>query len=102
MSAIPIYSGQDFYVPSFRVELNDRTLGPAVVRDITKVTYKDNIEEVDSFEVTINNWDADKLAFKYSDQDLFVPGKELRLSMGYYGRDELRKMIDGEVTSLRP
>src|SRR5262249_57937902 len=56
----------------------------------------------DSFEITINIWDADRLAFKYSDLDLFVPGKELQLWMGYHGRHELRLMIDGEITSLRP
>jgi phage protein D len=100
--AIPIYTGQDFYVPYFEVKMRGGSLDEEVVRDITQVTYKDNIKEIDNFEITINNWDAEKLDFKYSDQNLFDPGKELELWMGYYGGDRLRLMITGEITSLRP
>jgi phage protein D len=100
VSAIPIYQGQDFYVPAFEVKLDGRPPGRDVIRDIVSVSYKDNIQEIDSFEITINNWDADKRAFKYSDLDLFNPGKRLELSLGYQGA--LRTMLKGEITSLRP
>jgi phage protein D len=100
--AISIFKGQDFYVPTFQVKLRGRPLGQDVVRDITQVSYKDHIEEIDSFEITINNWDAQKREFKYIDQDLFDPGKELELRMGYFGKDEPRLMIKGQITSLRP
>ena len=30
-----------------------------------QVTYKDNIKEIDSFEMTVNNWDAETRTFKY-------------------------------------
>ena len=50
---------------------------------------------------TINNWDAETRAFKYSDQHLFDPGKQLELCMGYQG-GRLRLMLTGEITSLRP
>jgi phage protein D len=99
---IPIYRGQDFYVPTFQVQLLDRPLGQDVIRDITQVTYRDSLEEVDSFEIVINNWDAARRTFKYSDEALFDPGKRLQLWMGYHGRDRLRLMINGEITSLRP
>ncbi|MGD9081287.1 MAG: hypothetical protein PVG96_18220 [Desulfobacterales bacterium] len=101
-SAIPIFKDQDFYVPYFEVKLRNRPLEKEVIRDITQVTYKDNIEQIDNFEITINNWDAKNLAFKYSDQNLFDPGQKLELWMGYYGKDRLRLMITGEITSLRP
>lgn len=100
--AVEIYEGQDFYVPYFQVKLRGRPLGQDVVRDILQVSYKDSITEIDSFEISINNWDADQRSFKFSDDDLFNPGKELELWMGYYGRDRLRKMTTGEITSLRP
>jgi phage protein D len=99
-AAIPIYQGQDFYVPAFEVRLANRPAGQEVIRDIMSVTYKDSIKDIDSFELTINNWDADTLGFKYSDQKLFDPGKQLDLSIGYQG--QLRKVIAGEITSLRP
>lgn len=102
VQAIPIYQGQDFYVPKFEVLVRGKSLKKDVIRDITQVTYKDNIEEIDSFEITINNWDAEKRDFKYIDQDLFDPGKEVELWMGYFGKDATRLMIKGRITSLRP
>jgi phage protein D len=102
VTAGSIARGQDFWVPSFEVKLQGRPLSQEVVRDILQVTYKDNLEQLDSFEITINNWDAGKRAFKYSDRDLFDPGKSVELWMGYFGRDPLRRMITGEITSLRP
>lgn len=101
-AAIPIYQGQDFYVPYFEVKIQGRPQGQGVVRDILQVSYKDNIQEIDSFDITINNWDADTRDFKYSDGDLFDPGKELELWMGYYGKDRLRLMVKGQITALRP
>jgi phage protein D len=52
--------------------------------------------------MTINNWDPDKRAFKYSDSDTFNPWKDVELRMGYFrnGSDERRKMLTGEITTL--
>ena len=100
--AIPIYSGQDFYVPAFEVKLQGRPVGQDVIKDILSVSYKDNIQEFDTVDITVNNWDAEKRAFKFSDSDLFDPGKELELKMGYYGSSGLRPMLKGQITSLRP
>jgi phage protein D len=101
-AAIPIYEGQDFYVPYFDLRLRGRRLDRDVARDIRQVTYKDNIAEIDSFEFTVNNWDAERRDFKYSDETLFDPGSEVELWMGYYGAERLRLMLRGEITSLRP
>ena len=58
MSAIPIYEGQDFYVPAFEVKLDGRPPGRDVIRDILSVSYKDSLQEIDSFEITdpIDGW----------------------------------------------
>jgi uncharacterized protein len=98
--AVPIYEGQDFYVPAFEVKLAGRPAGRDVVRDILSVSYKDSVAEIDSFEISINNWDAETRAFKYSDKKLFDPGQQIELSMGYQGA--LRTMLKGDITSLRP
>lgn len=100
--SLPLFEGRDFYVPTFEVRLRGRPLGDDVVRDITQVTYREDLEKIDEFELTINNWDADTRDFKYVDTDLFDPGKELELFMGYYGGDELTLMVTGEITSLKP
>jgi phage protein D len=99
---IPIFTDQDFYVPTFQVKVGGKAQGQQVIRDILQVTYKDNIAELDTFDITINNWDAETRAFKYSDDDLFDPGKEVELWMGYMGKDSLRLMVRGEITGLHP
>ena len=97
---IPIYKGQDFYVPAFKLKIGQEQPDRSVIYDITQVSYKDNIKEIDSFEITLNNWDAEKRDFKYSDLDIFNPGKKIELWMGYFGK--LRLMLTGEITSLKP
>jgi phage protein D len=99
-AAVPLFA--DFYVPYFEVKIAGHAQAQTVVRDITQASYKDNIQEIDSFELTVNNWDAATRDFKYSDGDLFNPGKELELWMGYYGKENLRLMIRGQITALHP
>ena len=79
---IPIYRGQDFYVPAFEVKVGEKRLERDVIHDITQVTYKDNVKEIDSFEITINNWDSATRTFKYSDADTVPSGQEGRAMDG--------------------
>jgi hypothetical protein len=88
-----------------------------VLRDVVQLTYKDNIKEIDSFELTVNNWDATTRAFKYcggetaadlkgSTNDslrykLFEPcNKEVQVWMGYAG--DLRQVLKGTFTTMEP
>ena len=98
----PISTIGDFYVPTFELKLRGRPIDKDVIRDVISVSYKDNLTEIDSFEIVINNWDATTRFFKYSDDSLFDPGTEIDLSMGYYGKNQLELMISGVITALRP
>jgi phage protein D len=99
---IPIHEGRDFYVPAFQVTLRGRPLDQAVVRDVIRVEYSDDVEAPDSFSLTINNWDAEKRFFRYSDGELFLPGASLELDMGYFGGTGMRRLLTGEITGLSP
>jgi phage protein D len=83
--------------------------------DIMSVTYTDDLDNIDSFELTVNNWDPGAHRnepepwrqsgnFKYSDKDTYNPGKDVEVWMGYVrnGRKDLRRMLTGEITTLRP
>ena len=50
----------DFYVPRYEIKIAGANLPQNVLRDVLQVTYNDNIKELDSFELTVNNWDAEK------------------------------------------
>jgi len=124
-TAEPIWKGaqgeERFYVPEFVIAVRQgnpdvadvpaKPLPLTVVRDIKRVTYKDSLTEIDSFELEVNNWDAEKRALKYAGTlldgkpgagpgELFEPGRTLELHMGYHG--ELHLMMIGQVTTLEP
>jgi phage protein D len=106
-SAEEIYIGRDFYVPYFEVKLQNKKLEKDVIYDVISVTYKDSLTDVDSFEITINNWDAEHRWFKYiegSNKRKFFPGQDVEVYMGYIyqGKREIERMLYGEITTLEP
>jgi phage protein D len=101
-TATPIYPGKDFYVPAFEINPPGQRLPRDVLHDVISVTYTDDITKIDSFQLTVNNWDAATRDFKYSNGSTFLPGKKLELWMGYRGRDPLQRLMTGEITSLQP
>jgi len=106
-----------FYVPRFEVKIEGAGLPRDILRDVLQVAYKDNIKEIDSFELTVNNWDAEKRDFKYigseTEKDLkantpasqrfkiFEPcNKDVEVRMGYL--DSLSLMVKGTFTTMEP
>jgi Phage protein D len=114
-AAIPqdIYPGQDFYVPGFKVLVRGKELID-VRYDMIGVTYTDNLNEMDSCDLTVNNWDPNGKSgnssgsgqgwFKYSDSDVFDPWQDVQLWMGYYrnGYEDMRRLLSGEITRMTP
>jgi len=106
MSPVPIDREGSFYVPHFEVKIAGHFLPQDVLRDVSAVTYKDTVDDIDSFDLVVNNWDADGQKFKYEPSDnadlweIFDPGKEVELSMGYVEKAPL--MLKGLITTLEP
>jgi phage protein D len=107
------YTGQDFYVPSFKVIIRDQELGPQVISDVMSVTYNETLAEIDSCDMAVNNWTPERSSgnaspasgsFKYSDGGAFDPWQDIEVWMGYYrnGQDERRRMLVGEITTMTP
>jgi phage protein D len=107
----------DFYVPRFEVHAAGAALPESVLRDVTQVTYHDNIKEIDSFEITVGNWDAKTRKFKYigSEDDaslspaspdaqrykLFEPcARDFTLYLGYGSK--LQRMTTADVNTMQP
>ncbi len=101
-----------FYVPRFEITSGGSGVERAVLRDVLQVTYNDSISDIDSFDMTLNNWDPETRELKYvgaeasvsgasSRQRLFNPGAaEFELKFGY--GDELQPVVRGTTTSLEP
>jgi uncharacterized protein len=103
----------DFYVPRFEIKIAGASLPRNVLQDVIQVTYKDNIKELDSFELTINNWDSMVREFKYVGSEtadslaknplhrLFDPcAHGVEVLMGYGG--DLKLMLRGNITTMEP
>jgi phage protein D len=118
-----IYKGRDLWVPAFDVKIRAKEIPSISSKDIIAVKYTDAIDKIDSFELTVNNWDAGTRDFKYTGSasgkndgpatHLFDPGQEIELSMGYWKPtdpkqrdpnkpDPLRLMLAGIITSMTP
>lgn len=106
-----------FYVPRFEIKIEGVGLPRDILRDVVQVTYKDNIKEIDSFELTVNNWDSNTRNFKYIGSEtkkdleghaedsqrfkIFEPcQKEVEVRMGYL--DNLQLMLKGTFSTMEP
>jgi Bacteriophage probable baseplate hub protein len=106
-----------FYVPQFEIRIEGVGLPRDVLRDVSQVTYRDSLKEIDGFELTINNWDAATRRFKYVGSEspadlqgsteaaqrvrLFDPcNKEVDVRVGYLG--DLHTLVRGTFTTLEP
>lgn len=106
-----------FYVPRYEVRIEGANLPRDVLFDVKSLTYSDDVDSLDSFDLVVNNWDTAKRAFKYIGSEtsamlqnghpdhprvtLFEPcGKEVELRMGY-GND-FTTMLKGTFTTMQP
>jgi phage protein D len=105
-----------FYVPRFEVRIAGAGLPDDVLRDVKELTYSDDIDQLDSFQLVVNNWDPERREFKFIGSEteqtlrggslsarftLFEPcNKEVNVSMGY--GSELRLMLTGTFTTMEP
>lgn len=118
-----------FYVPQFELRIEDAGLPRDVLRDVIELTYTDDVDQFDTFSLTVSNVDdvpnaepaPDRAGhtqrrFKYigsetaeeldgahavSRYKLFEPcAKNVQLRMGYLGHLEL--MMTGNFTTMAP
>jgi len=90
----------DYYAPNYKVEVEGKELDPESKGDLLEVKVTMDLKDLAHFDMTINNWDDKKLAFKYSDSSTFDVGNRVHIQMGYAG--ELKSMVQGIITSLSP
>lgn len=105
------------YVPAFAVLVDGSGLPQNVLRDITELTYRDSLTELDQFELTVNNWDAATRRCKFIGSEtaadlnrpdssslpfkLFEPcSKLVDVQLGYVGR--LISVMSGNFTTMEP
>lgn len=97
---MPGERGAENLVPTYGVLVNGAEMPPAAAADLLSVAIEDDVEAPGMFELRLVNWDMDRLAVSWADDDLFAEGNEVAVRMGYV--DRLETLIVGEVTGLEP
>lgn len=109
-------AARGFRVPRYELRIHGSTPDPRVQRDILELTYRDAVEQIDSFEITVANWDPQRRRHPYIGsegmpgdtpadaaelQRLFEPcNKQVELFMGY--GDDLVLLLRGNFTTMEP
>jgi phage protein D len=69
-----------FYVPRFEILVEGAGLPDDVMRDVIELTYEDDVDNMDSFQITVSNWDEVAKKYKYigaeAESDLNTNGCE--------------------------
>lgn len=90
----------DYYAPNYKIEVEGVELDPEAKGDVLDLKVVMDMDNMTSFELTVNNWDDKTLSFKYSDTATFDIGNRVHVRMGY--ADRILSMIVGQVSSLSP
>ena len=108
---------RNFYSPGFELRINGVGLPKNVLRDVMEVTYHDDVNQIDGFEITVNNWDDAARHCKYIGSEttaqlastsnasklftLFDPaGKTVELALGYIGN--MQTMLRATFQTVEP
>jgi uncharacterized protein len=90
------------YAPDFTVDIGGQALGTPVKDDVLELHVVLELDQMASFEITLNNWDDKLLQFKYSESDteLFGISQLVAIKLGYAGN--LVAVTSGQITALSP
>jgi uncharacterized protein len=111
-AVVPIYAGNDFYAPAFSVKVRQADIPEIVARDVISVSYHDSLDELDSVDLVLNNWDDASTAptnfiyavddsAPYADLWTFDQDTIYEVDMGYQ-ETGLVPMLIGTLASLEP
>jgi uncharacterized protein len=90
------------YAPYFTVDISAQALGTPVKDDVLEIHVVLELDQMASFEITLNNWDDKLLQFKYSESDteVFGVGQLVAIQLGYAG--QFVPVVSGQISSLSP
>jgi uncharacterized protein len=90
----------DYYAPDFKIEVEGRELDAESKGDVLDLKVTMDLQNLTSFDLTVNNWDDKRFKFKYSDSEIFEVGNRVHIRMGY--ADNMRFMASGIIQTLTP
>jgi phage protein D len=90
----------DYYAPDFRVEVEGEVLDATTHGDVLELKVVMDMQNMTSFDFTVNNWDDATVSHKYTETDVFSVGRNVNILMGYAGK--LLPMVSGQIATMSP
>src|SRR6185436_18986988 len=90
----------DYYAPNYKVRVEGRELDPESHGDVLEVKVVMDLDNLTSFELSVNNWDDRSIDFKYSDTKTFGLGQPVPVQIGY--ARPLVSLVGRRIPSLAP
>jgi phage protein D/phage baseplate assembly protein gpV len=84
--------------PEFEVSVGGSALEPLVKQDVVELDLSEEVGRHARLTLLVHNWDVDARAVRHSDSDLFAPGTEIALRLGYHAK--LEPVFSGVITAL--
>lgn len=87
-------------IADFHVLIDGNPLSADAQADVLSLSVSQDIDAPGMFTMEMYNWDMTQLQVKWVDDDLFAPGKEVEIQMGYL--ETLETLLVGDITGLEP
>lgn len=86
--------------PDARIRVGGVDLDAVAAADLISVTVQEDMGALSMFTIELANWDQHDQRHTWSDRDLFLPGVDVTIALGYV--NDVTLVISGEVLALEP
>src|SRR4051794_27488914 len=93
-------SANSTLVPALRLRINGADVSQEIAADLVAATVYDDLDAPGMFTLRLINWDMQKLAVTWADDQRFAEGSKVEVQLGYV--DQLKTILSGEITGLEP
>jgi hypothetical protein len=83
------------------IRLDGKPLDDEILRDLLRLTFQDELDGHDAFELTLNNWDEQRRELKYAEALRFDPGTRIEIRLGETGGKSGQPVIKGTIDTVR-
>jgi len=87
----------DIYVPTFQIKVGGTALDPETAKRIQSITVNQRSGSPDHFSLHVHD---PGLKLINASGGRFVEGQDVEISIGYVGKEQLTRLIQGKISSL--
>lgn len=86
--------------PDARIQVDGVDFNYVALGDLISVTVQEDMGALSMFTIELANWDQHDQRHTWSDSDLFLPGADVTIALGYV--NDVTPVMSGQVLALEP